>query len=194
MSQKSRDILLDAAYEQFWIKGYSGTSVDSILQKAKLPKGSFYHFFKSKKAIAIATIQERIVPKMKHIFTPPQGDDDPIDAMILAISRIASVEKLLTRGCPLNKLIRELLPQNDAELNKALIDAYKEILLLVAEQLQKAIDSNLIQPKDSNELAKFILSTTWGALSLGEKPITKESFLASLELMHEYLNLLRIKK
>jgi TetR/AcrR family transcriptional regulator, transcriptional repressor for nem operon len=193
MGQLSRDILIDAAYNQYWLKGYSGTSVDAILREAQLPKGSFYHFFKSKKAIAIATIHERIVPKMK-IFFSPHENDDPIDGLMLAIKNIATVDALLALGCPLNKLIRELLPQNDAELNNALINGYQEIHSLVAKQLKKGIDPGKLQGKNINMYADFVLSTTWGALSLGEKPVNKEHFLASMDLLHEYLNFLRIKK
>lgn len=56
--------LLDAA-EQFMLRqGYRGVSIDSLCRQAKTGKSSFFHFFPSKKALAIAAAErylERIV-------------------------------------------------------------------------------------------------------------------------------------
>ena len=41
--------LLDAAYSLLLRKGYPATSVDEICDAAEVSKGSFYHFFKSRK-------------------------------------------------------------------------------------------------------------------------------------------------
>lgn len=190
MSKKSRDVLLNAAYQEFWVKGYNGTSVDSILIRAKLPKGSFYYHFKSKEDLVISVINERIVLKMKNQFTPAQ-EGDKIDNIVNAIRSIAMINELLMYGCPLNKLIRELLPQNEPEINKALMNGYKEIKKLLVIEIDTMIEENVIKFVNSNKLVNFILATTWGALSLGENPIPKESFLDTIEILHSYMNSLR---
>lgn len=190
MSIKSRDILLNAAYQEFWVKGYNGTSVDSILIRAKLPKGSFYHHFKSKKDLVISVINERIVLKMKNHFTPAQ-EGDKIDNIVNAIRSISMINELLMYGCPLNKLIRELLPQNEPEINKALMNGYQEIKKLLVIEIDKMIEEKVIKLVNSDKLVNFILATTWGALSLGENPIPKESFLDTIEILHSYMNSLR---
>jgi len=46
--------LLKAAINLFHEFGYKGTSVRDIVSAAKVPKGSFYNYFKSKEALAIA--------------------------------------------------------------------------------------------------------------------------------------------
>ena len=46
--------LLKAAINLFHEFGYNGTSVRDIVSAAKVPKGSFYNYFKSKEALAIA--------------------------------------------------------------------------------------------------------------------------------------------
>jgi len=43
--QTTRDKLLDITFEEVYIHGYTATSVDTILQKASVPKGSMYHHF-----------------------------------------------------------------------------------------------------------------------------------------------------
>jgi TetR/AcrR family transcriptional repressor of nem operon len=50
----TREKLLKAAIGLFHEFGYNGTSVQDIVSKAKIPKGSFYNYFKSKEELAIA--------------------------------------------------------------------------------------------------------------------------------------------
>ena len=45
---KTRDDLINAALTLFDEKGYLGTSVEEIVKRAKVTKGAFYYYFKSK--------------------------------------------------------------------------------------------------------------------------------------------------
>jgi len=56
--QTTREKLLDYTFEEVYIHGYNATSIDSILKKAKVPKGSMYHHFKSKKELVLAMVGE----------------------------------------------------------------------------------------------------------------------------------------
>lgn len=53
----SRTRLLDAALAGFRRKGYSATTVDDICGATGLSKGSFFHHFKGKEDLALATIE-----------------------------------------------------------------------------------------------------------------------------------------
>lgn len=57
----SRGKLLDIAEDLFVKKGYEGTSINDILKKAKLSKGGFYHYFKSKDEIFSAVIDKHLL-------------------------------------------------------------------------------------------------------------------------------------
>lgn len=50
----TREKILKAAASLFHEFGYNGTSVQDIVTKANVPKGSFYNYFKSKEELAIA--------------------------------------------------------------------------------------------------------------------------------------------
>lgn len=51
---ESKTKLLDAALHTIRTKGYSATRIEDICEEAGLTKGSFFHHFKSKEALAIA--------------------------------------------------------------------------------------------------------------------------------------------
>jgi len=66
--QPTREKLLDITFEEVYIHGYTATSVDTILKKAGIPKGSMYHHFKGKKELVLAMVKERLFPKMELFF------------------------------------------------------------------------------------------------------------------------------
>lgn len=57
VSPESRNRLLDAALQVIRTKGYSATRVEDICEAAGLSKGSFFHHFESKEALAVAAAE-----------------------------------------------------------------------------------------------------------------------------------------
>ena len=60
MSKKTkaskRDTLLSKATELFRMQGFQATSIDDVCAAAHVTKGAFFHYFKSKKALAKACL------------------------------------------------------------------------------------------------------------------------------------------
>nr|MBP8300166.1 TetR/AcrR family transcriptional regulator [Planctomycetota bacterium] len=57
LAPDSRNRLLDAALKVIRTKGYSATRVEEICAAAGLSKGSFFHHFESKEALAVAAAE-----------------------------------------------------------------------------------------------------------------------------------------
>jgi TetR/AcrR family transcriptional regulator, transcriptional repressor for nem operon len=55
----AREKILGAAQSLIELRGYSALGVAEICKTAGVPKGSFYYFFESKEALALAVIDER---------------------------------------------------------------------------------------------------------------------------------------
>src|SRR5215468_9685410 len=65
--------LMQAAMVLIWENSYGATSVDAICEKARAKKGSFYHFFASKSALAVKALEadwQRKKARMDEIFSP----------------------------------------------------------------------------------------------------------------------------
>lgn len=72
-----KDEFLDAAQALFYTKGYEQTSVNAILEKVGVAKGTFYHYFKSKEALLDSLIERmtgQIIAGMKVIVENPDLD------------------------------------------------------------------------------------------------------------------------
>lgn len=69
----ARDRLLEAVQELIWTGSYGRTTVEQICQKARVRKGSFYHFFDSKADLAEASLEVMVArkqPIFDAIFSP----------------------------------------------------------------------------------------------------------------------------
>ena len=54
----TRQQLLDTGHRMMVLKGFTGVGLNEILQAAGVPKGSFYHYFKSKEQYGQALLEE----------------------------------------------------------------------------------------------------------------------------------------
>lgn len=66
--------LMEAALDLMWEESYGAVSIDDICKRADVKKGSFYYFFESKAALAVAALEKMWrddwKPKMDARFSP----------------------------------------------------------------------------------------------------------------------------
>ena len=79
---KSIEVILNAAQEEFVLQGYKGATVQSIADKAKLPKANVLYYFKNKENIYHAVLEQTLDMWDKGI-----GDIVPEDGPKLAIEK-----------------------------------------------------------------------------------------------------------
>ncbi|MEU4097327.1 TetR/AcrR family transcriptional regulator [Streptomyces sp. NPDC026673] len=72
----AREKIITAAQTLIELRGYSALGVAEICKAAGVPKGSFYYFFESKEALALAVIDEHWAAQ-KRDWTRILGDDAP---------------------------------------------------------------------------------------------------------------------
>ena len=53
----TRDKIVEAATELFWLKGYGSTSIADILSRTQLNSGSLYHFFPGKQDLLLDVLE-----------------------------------------------------------------------------------------------------------------------------------------
>lgn len=99
----TRDDLIEAARDLLWERGYGATSPREILDAAGAGKGSMYHHFRGKEALAQAAI-ERNTQQM-------QAEVD--GALASSASALSRVRAYLTRprevlkGCQFGRLVQD---------------------------------------------------------------------------------------
>ena len=69
----AKEKLLQVAFDLIWNQSYSSVSVDHICERARVNKGSFYHFFPSKSDLAVEAYEvhwREKQPELDRIFSP----------------------------------------------------------------------------------------------------------------------------
>ena len=85
--------LLDAAQELFFTKGYKQTSIESIIKKIGVAKGTFYYYFKSKEDLLdklTYKMSKKILEEVKKIVE--KDDLNAIDKLNQAYAVAGSVK------------------------------------------------------------------------------------------------------
>lgn len=89
--------LLDAAQELFFTKGYKQTSIESIIKKIGVAKGTFYYYFKSKEDLLdklTYKMSKKILEEVKKIVE--KDDLNAIDKLnqAYAVARSVKLENM----------------------------------------------------------------------------------------------------
>ena len=111
MAKDTRERIVEAAMELFWLKGYGSTSIADILSRSQVNSGSLYYFFPGKQDVLVAVL-EAYRDGIRPMLLEPAwaGVDDPVERVfaLLARYRLALVETGCTYGCPIGSLALEL--------------------------------------------------------------------------------------
>lgn len=115
----TKERLIETVTELIWQSSYGSVSVDDICKTADVKKGSFYHYFPSKAALAVAAIEacyEEWRPIMDSTFSPSIPPVERFEKMAALIydEQVEALEKYgHVCGCPLASLGSELAGQED---------------------------------------------------------------------------------
>jgi TetR/AcrR family transcriptional repressor of nem operon len=81
LSETTRQRLLEEGVSSFLIHGYHGTGIKHVLDQVKVPKGSFYNYFKSKEDFGAAAIQHYADCFGKKVMKALAGAPDPLTGL-----------------------------------------------------------------------------------------------------------------
>ena len=141
----TRERLLEAAHSLIWANSYAQVSVEDICRAAGVQKGSFYHFFPGKAALAAAALEEhwaQACPMVDEIFASHTSAPEQLKALCAAILRDQQESFERTGkvcGCPYATLSSELRGQDDAlfvlsrEISARFLGYYQQLLANAAQ-------------------------------------------------------------
>lgn len=134
---ESKRKLLEAALHTIRTKGYTATRIDDICEEAGLTKGSFFHHFKSKEALAVAaanywaaTTGALFANAAYHL------NDDPLDRVLGYLDFRAS---MLTGGVPEFTCLVGTMVQEAFETEPAIREACDRCICGHADTLARDI-------------------------------------------------------
>jgi TetR/AcrR family transcriptional repressor of nem operon len=149
----TKALLIRTGLEILTEYGFSATGLDTILKQARVPKGSFYHYFKSKEAFGIELVDAYDAYFIKKLIRYLQHDDvPPLERIVnFTQSAISGMQKYdFKRGCLVGNLNQEL---------NHLSEDFKQRLLLSYTCWQSHIKHCLDLAKKHNTIQSHVDTT-----------------------------------
>jgi TetR/AcrR family transcriptional repressor of nem operon len=186
----SKDKLLEVAFNEIYENSYSSTSIDKILKKAKMNKGSMYHFFKSKKELTLEVIDIHVNKYIEDKYSSLlKLDENILDSLIKLIKNKDKYN--FTYGCRLNNLVQELSSCDD-DFKIALEKVYFRFEEIIELVLNKALKNKELSHPNIKDLAIYVVASIEGCLCTAKKSSSSEIYISCISQLEYYLNSLKI--
>lgn len=199
MGRKSdaKERLLEAALDLIWERSYGIVTIDAICEKAGVKKGSFYYFFESKSALAIAALEadweENGRAKWDGMFSASTA---PVDRILNFFRNVHDSQVKIKEehgqvlGCPCFSVGSETSTQDEAIRLKTQAILQRQIRYFESAIRDGQADGS-IGPGDPSAKAKCLFALFEG--SLGQARIQND--LEFLRILPETVaDLLGVKR
>ena len=165
---ESRTRLLEAGLQAFRATSYADTGINEVLDRASVPKGSFYHYFRSKTDFGIAVAEhyhDRQLAFARAALHPPSLPPLARVRAYFEAARADMTKRGFVEGCLMCNLTSELadaVPAFQAELECH----WQALSAEIADQLAEADLSEInLGHLTAQEAADWLLNAWSGALT-----------------------------
>jgi TetR/AcrR family transcriptional regulator, transcriptional repressor for nem operon len=188
-----RPKLLDAALALVREQGYSSTSVEDLCVEAGVTKGAFFHYFKSKDALAIAAANhwsETTDQLFKN--APYHQHSDPLDRVLGYLEFRKAILKgaLAEYTCFVGTMVQEVYGTKP-DICAACEASISGHAAKVESDISEAMKLYRIRaPWDAQSLALHTQAVLQGAFILAKATGSAAIAAASIDHLHRYIELL----
>lgn len=163
-SRQTKGQLVDAARDLFYTHGYTAVGVQGICDRAGVNKGSFYHYFPSKRDLLAAVIDAHADWLRGVLEQAAPAELSPLARVRRVFHLVGEFDEGVRRrtghtiGCPIGNLAGEVGTQ-DEEIRRRLEAVLSEGIAFFERQLREATAAGELQaePADHRNRAQAIM-------------------------------------
>jgi len=181
----TREALIRCGIELLTEQGFRTTSIEEVLNRVGVPKGSFYHFFKSKDDFGTAVIENYVdyyTKKMGGIFQNESQTPLARLRQFVEISKEGLIRFEFRRGCLVGNMGQELANVSDTFRTQleAVLQSWEDML---TQCLQRAIEVGEIAPNNDPRAISRYFWLGW------EGAILRSKLMRSAEPVDHFVDL-----
>ncbi|ARP00414.1 TetR/AcrR family transcriptional regulator [Vibrio alginolyticus] len=166
----TRQHILDVGYELIVNRGFTSVGLSELLKKAAVPKGSFYHYFKSKEQFGEAMIQDYFTKYFERLNA--RFTNTELSGYQRLMSYFEEMVKVEDDVCNANKCLLVKLSAEVSDLSESMRLALRQgadkTIQAIADCIDIGIKDGSIPNGDSALLARQIYYL-WNGASLLNK-------------------------
>ncbi|EKO3557178.1 TetR/AcrR family transcriptional regulator [Vibrio metschnikovii] len=173
MNMKTNDTrqhILDVGYQLVVSKGFTNVGLSELLKTADVPKGSFYHYFKSKEQFGEALINDYFADysqRIHDLFADQHGTAYQRLMRYWQYWHEQSEGQCHAQRCLVVKLSAEVADLSDA-MRIALLNGANAIIHAIAQCIEQGVNEGSIYVQHS-QLTAELLYNLWIGASLLSK-------------------------
>jgi TetR/AcrR family transcriptional repressor of nem operon len=152
-AQDTKQRLLSTAQELFYSRSYADVGVQEICQKAGVKKGSFYHFFPSKRDLTIAILDEtwewyraNVLANAFARDVPPLQRIERLLDMVYQHHKSTKEQTGRILGCPFGNLAGEMSTQDEG-IRERVNRIFRDLEAPIEEALGEAVKAGDLPPE-----------------------------------------------
>ncbi len=166
----TRQRIINSARDLVFARSYSEVGVQEICRTAGVQKGSFYHFFPSKRDLTLAVLDQlaayfrnEVLGKAFAKDIPPLQRINRFFEMLYSGQSAMKAESGQLYGCPFGNLACEMSTQDEA-IRKKIDHFFQEAEQPIAETLTEAVEQGDLPAIDPVASARAIFAYAEGIM------------------------------
>jgi len=167
-----REETLSKAMDVFWEKGYKSTSIQDLVDRMGIKRGSIYNTFGDKHSLFIEAVKyyaEEVTSKTIQVL---ESDGSPVENIGLFFETIVNTPlNKKSRGCLISNTVVELAPHDEkvADTVRLILQRIQNAFL---NCLDKAVElGELPKDTDTKVLSHFLATSTHGLIVTGKSAL-----------------------
>ncbi|MFG2124221.1 TetR/AcrR family transcriptional regulator [Streptomyces sp. NPDC048710] len=163
----AREKILSAAWSLIEERGYSALGVAEICKAAGVPKGSFYYFFESKEALALAVIDEHWAGQKRTWRAALRGDAEPLSRLRRLFEETEAAQRAgqqscgTVSGCLFGNLALEMSNRTEA-IRARLQEIFDAQVEMVDSVIAEGVERQEVDVADTREAARAVVAQLEG--------------------------------
>ncbi|MGX9145836.1 TetR/AcrR family transcriptional regulator [Mesorhizobium sp. 128a] len=165
-----RSKVLDVAEASFQARGYHASALGELMATAGVTGGALHHHFPTKKALALAVIEERVAAALDETWITPVRAAGSAREGVRAVFEAVAAEleqQGFVHGCPLNNLAHEL-SLADPDFRLALAGIFAAWRQAIADKVRADQQAGRERGTDPERFAALAIAAYSGAMSMAK--------------------------
>jgi AcrR family transcriptional regulator len=156
--------ILSAAKTVFAEAGYHGASINAIIERAQIARGTFYLYFESKSAVFDSILDEALTDLRKRIRRIEVDDPAAPAPQVQLRDQVVATLEYIVSDRPLALLLLSAGHTPDAEAAERLDQFFAEVRDLLRRALETGMEIGLLRPCQPPLVAAAMLGMIRGVI------------------------------
>jgi AcrR family transcriptional regulator len=158
--------ILDAAKAVFAEAGYHGASINAIVERAQIARGTFYLYFESKSAVFDSILDEAMSELRSRIHRIDVDDPEGPPPQVQLRAQLTATVEYVVGDRPLATLLLKAGHTPDAEAAQRLDQFFDDVRGFLIRALETGVEIGLVRKCNHQLVAAALLGSVRGVIEL----------------------------